>query len=134
MTAQPRKRRGTIRTNKQKRLAVISMLNHLDENGEFWSNRKLAAECRVTEGLVRKVKKNLALTTNSTKCLGLDGRVLETANIGSQTRHHKEKKAEQKRKAKTKKERLEGIEQEEDLIIERCPICKSIYIKEEREL
>ncbi|MEM7756541.1 MAG: hypothetical protein AAF298_00215 [Cyanobacteria bacterium P01_A01_bin.40] len=48
---------GLRRTNADKRKAVNTLLN--DPEWSDWSNRKIAKHCRVTEGLIRKIKNEL---------------------------------------------------------------------------
>ncbi|MDJ0572172.1 MAG: hypothetical protein QNJ53_24450 [Pleurocapsa sp. MO_192.B19] len=48
---------GLRRTNADKRRAVMTLLE--DEEWSIWSNRKIAKACKVTEGLVRKLKKEI---------------------------------------------------------------------------
>lgn len=48
---------GLQRSNADKRQAVMTMLE--DSEWQNWSNRKIAKYCRVTEGLVRKIKLEL---------------------------------------------------------------------------
>lgn len=46
---------GLRRSNADKRKAVMTLLE--DEEWSKWSNREIARRCKVTEGLVRKIKK-----------------------------------------------------------------------------
>ena len=55
---------GLRRTNEDKRNAVKILLN--DKEWSSWSNRELAKQAAVTEGLVRKIKKELNIKTNKT--------------------------------------------------------------------
>ncbi|MEY2831216.1 MAG: hypothetical protein RLZZ574_474 [Cyanobacteriota bacterium] len=48
---------GLRRSNADKRRAVTTLLE--DEEWGKWSNRKVAKHCKVTEGLVRKIKKEV---------------------------------------------------------------------------
>jgi hypothetical protein len=51
-------RHGLPRSNADKRRAVETLL--ADQEWSQWGNREIAKQCRVTEGLVRKIKKSLS--------------------------------------------------------------------------
>lgn len=61
---------GLRRTNADKRKAVKAGLNNLSD----LSNRQIADECRVSEGLVRKIKGEVRTVRTSTKRDGKDGK------------------------------------------------------------
>jgi len=77
---------GLRRTNEDKRRAVVTLLS--DQEWSHWSNREIARRCQVVEGLVRRVKAELAgLSAYSTqadstslaqKC-GVDEQILLSA-------------------------------------------------------
>lgn len=75
---------GLRRTNADKRKAVLTLLN--DDEWSGWSNSEIARTCSVSEGLVRKLIKELESTSNYTKSdlrKGADGRTIDTSNIGN---------------------------------------------------
>ena len=123
-------KKKTRRTNKDKREAVLKLLKELHINKGNWSNCKIAAEARVSESLVRLIKSQMGYKSTSQVTKSIDGRSINTSKIGSGTKSHKKKKIHQQRIAKSKKEKLDLIDQGTNLetMIHKCPVCKNHFV------
>ena len=94
----------------------------------------IAAEAKVAESTVRVIKRQIKwkLTAHKTQCL--DGREIDVRNIGTSSKFRNEKKEEQRRKAREKKEQLDGIDEDLgtnlDTLISRCDVCRTYFTRE----
>ena len=123
------------KSSKDKRAAVLKILQDMNATGENLSNSIIAKKTGASPALVQLIKKQSGWKSTSSFVKSKDGRQINTKRIGTATKLHKKKVQEQIQKAQSKKEKLDSLTENTgadlETIIHRCEVCKNYFVGSE---
>jgi len=125
----------TIKSNKDKRTAVLEQLQDMNATGENLSNSIIAKKAGCSPALVQLIKQQTGWKSTSHLVKSKSGREINTKRIGSATKLYKKRIREQKQKAQSKKETLDNLADtcgaDLEKALHRCDVCKNYFVSTE---